>query len=99
MFVLPLVAIRYPAIKTAILSKETNWPTLLGSIALATLANFLIFSSIRHLNASTSSIFEISYPLFVGIFGYLFFRAPISAATVVGGALIFAGSVVIIRFS
>lgn len=54
--------------------------------------NFLIFHSITEKNATLTSLIEISYPLFVIIFTFLFFKeVHLSWGTAFGGFLIFAG--------
>jgi drug/metabolite transporter (DMT)-like permease len=50
---------------------ESSWRVrllIILSLALAALANFFIFSSIKILGASTASVFEIAYPFFVVLF-------------------------------
>lgn len=74
------------------------WVLIIIAIILATLANFLIFSAIKVLGASTASIFEIAYPFFVVLFTYLVFRTQPSVYFLVGAALIFAGATIIIAF-
>ena len=69
---------------------------MIASVVLAALANFLIFSSIKSLGASTASVFETAYPLFVVLFSYGFFKVKPSLPFIVGTALILIGSAVII---
>ena len=73
---------------------------LVFGIVSFTLGNFLILSSIQSKNATLSGMIEISYPLFIAIFAYLFFKEnQISLATLVGGLLIFGGVFVIYYFN
>ncbi|MEK7538276.1 MAG: DMT family transporter [Patescibacteria group bacterium] len=72
---------------------------ILGASLLAALANFFIFSSIKSLNASTASIIEVSYPFFVVLFSFIIFRAVPNIYFFLGGALIFAGTFVIIKLA
>jgi drug/metabolite transporter (DMT)-like permease len=75
------------------------WLLIIISLALAALANFLIFSSIKILGASMASIFEIAYPFFVIIFSYFAFRVTPNLYFLLGAVLIFAGSAIIIVFA
>lgn len=72
---------------------------LILSVALATLANFFIFSGIKELNASVASIMEIAYPFFVIFFSFLLYKHFPNIYFFIGGLLIFIGSVIIIRFA
>lgn len=69
---------------------------IIASLALAALANYFIYSSIRLLGASTASIFEIAYPFFVVLFSFLAYRAVPNIYFVVGGLMIFLGAALII---
>ena len=71
---------------------------ILFSIALATLANYLIFASIERLGASLASVFEIAYPLFVFLFSFLIFGSELNIYVLAGSILIFLGSAIIMRF-
>lgn len=75
------------------------WLLALFSLALAALANFFIYSSIRILGASLASVFEILYPFFVTLFAYIAFGSEISVFFVVGAAFIFVGSAIIIALA
>jgi drug/metabolite transporter (DMT)-like permease len=62
------------------------------AIVSSALGSFFIFSAIGAKNAAIASFLEISYPFFVAIFTWLFFReAPLTPATLAGGLLIFVG--------
>ncbi len=69
---------------------------ILVTVVLTALANFLIFSSIKRIGATHSSIIEISYPFFVTLFTFLFFVEKISISFIVGAILIFIGSAIVI---
>lgn len=73
-----------------------TWLLVIASLALAALANFFIFSSIKIIGASTASVFEIAYPFFVVAFAYLFFRETPTVYFALGGLLIFAGAAIIV---
>lgn len=98
-FLLPVV---FTYERDALISVATTDLTraflILFSVALATLANFLILASISHLGAPLASVFEISYPFFVFLFSFFLFGAQFNLSVIAGALLIFAGSVVIIRF-
>ncbi len=64
------------------------------------LAELCIGASITKQNAEVSSLIEISYPLFIALFGLLFFQENnANGGTIVGGILIFAGVVAIYLFN
>lgn len=96
---LPFVLFRNGSIKEAVVSGKINWTLIIFAAALATLANFLIFSSIKTLNASLASIIEIAYPFFVVLFSYILFRSTPNIYFFIGGILVFVGSIIIIRFA
>lgn len=83
-------------------SYKTDLPTLLGSkptIALVVLitaffiiANTLIVVAIGSSNATIAGLVEISYPLFIALFSWLFFGvASLNLGTALGGAMILGG--------
>lgn len=67
-------------------------------LALTSLAApVLLFTAIDGKNATLASLIEISYPLFVVLFTYVFFRAMhLNASVALGAVLIFAGVIIII---
>ena len=60
------------------------------SIVLAAVANFLIFSGIKMVGASSASIIEIMYPFFVVLFSFIFFRTTPSTYFIIGAILAYA---------
>jgi drug/metabolite transporter (DMT)-like permease len=96
---LPCVFISNGSIKEVLISGRANLLLIILSVILATVANFLIFSGIKNLGSATASIIEIAYPFFVVLFSYIFFRATPNLYFFIGGALIFIGSIIIIRFA
>ncbi len=80
-------------------SSRANLLLIFIAAILVVLANFLILASIKSLNASMASIIEISYPIFVVLFSYIFFRAVPNVYFFIGALLIFIGSFVIIKFA
>ena len=79
-------------------SGKVNLLLIFISLLLAVVANFLIYSGIKTIGASMASIFEISYPLFVVLFSFLFFRTSVNTAFLIGAFLIFVGSIIILKF-
>ncbi len=71
---------------------------VLATMAVVVLACLAIFSSIQALGASRAAVLEISYPLFVAIFAWLFHRHPVPWPVLLGGAFIFVGSAIIVTF-
>lgn len=56
----------------------------------------LIYMAIGERNATLASLIEISYPFFVAVFAWLFFReTQFNLATVVGGVMILSGVTVV----
>jgi drug/metabolite transporter (DMT)-like permease len=96
---LPFVFFSHGSIKAVMNSGSTNLLLIIGSVILAILANFLIFSGIKSLGAPTASIIEIAYPFFVVLFAFLFFRSTPNIYFFLGGSLIFIGSIIIIKFA
>jgi drug/metabolite transporter (DMT)-like permease len=72
-----------------------TWSLLLAELALAAIANLLIFASIQALGATTASVVEVSYPLFVVIFSSFAFHVKPTAHLLLGSLLIVAGAMVI----
>lgn len=99
MIMLPFVFFSNGSMREVVLSVKTNWSLILLSAALAIFANFLIFSGIKNLDASTASIIEIAYPFFVVLFSYILFRSTPNAYFFVGGAFVFVGLIIIIKLA
>ncbi|MGC9968295.1 MAG: DMT family transporter [Minisyncoccia bacterium] len=97
--VLPFLFFDGGSIKTIFSSRGTILWLIVASVVLAALANFLIFSGIKILGASTASIIEIAYPFFVVLFSFIIFRSTPNIYFLLGGALIFVGSIIIIKFA
>ncbi len=58
---------------------------------------FLIYMSIQQKNATYSSVIEITYPVFVCFFVWLFFRdIQLNWNLALGGMMIFAGSAIVL---
>lgn len=71
---------------------------LIGLIALTSLAGtVLLYLAVRSRNATLASLIEISYPAFVALFAWLLFREwQLNAGVVMGAALVFVGTGLII---
>ena len=95
---LPIWMLDSASVKTLFSSGKQNLGLIFISVLLAVLANFFIFSAIKTLNASTASIIEITYPIFVILFSFLLFKQAITWYFALGVALIFVGTVIVIKF-
>ena|SRR5579872_5177060 len=93
---IPFVLTQSGLIKEVIAAGKTNLWLILISLALATLANYFIYSSIKILGASTASVMEIIYLFFVVLFSLIFFQVYPNIYFLLGGLLIFFGSAIII---
>jgi len=96
---LPFIFFGNSSIKNVLVSGKLNLSLIITSIILAIIANFLIFSGIKILDASTASIIEIAYPFFVVLFSYVFFKSHPNIYFFIGGILIFVGSIIIMKFA
>jgi drug/metabolite transporter (DMT)-like permease len=70
---------------------------LLANFTLAFLANYFITSGIKNLDASTASIIEITYPIFVIIFSIFVFKTMPNYLFFIGSAIVLLGIVLIIK--
>lgn len=96
---LPFVLLRVGGGESLGALGRVNWIYFIVAIVVAILANLLILSSIKLLGAPTASIFEIAYPFFVVLFSFFLFRSTPNIYFFLGGALIFLGSLVIIKWA
>ncbi len=94
---LPIFLLRKNAFQEVTRLGRTDVALILITVLLTILADVLILQGVKHLSASTASMIEISYPIFVVLFSFLLFRTTVSIPVLFGGLLIFAGSFVIIR--
>jgi drug/metabolite transporter (DMT)-like permease len=72
------------------------WLLFIGEI-LYLISGLAILYAVKYLSAPVASAIEISYPFFVAIFAYFIFKGEINTNVWIGGALIFIGSVIVIR--
>ena len=83
----------------AMSSGGTFWTFLIFGELLITVANYFILSSVQHLGAPLAAAIEISYPLFVALFTAILFGGSLNLWFWFGTALIFSGSVIIMKFA
>jgi drug/metabolite transporter (DMT)-like permease len=77
-------------------SLEGDWVWLLVAIIASVAGGLLIYIAIGEKNATLASLIEISYPFFVAVFAWLFFREiQFNWQTLIGGALILGGVAVV----
>ncbi len=97
-----LVALAFPARLAddwrALAALSMNERLLIGAIAFTSLAGtVLLYLAVRGRNATLASLIEISYPAFVALFAWLLFREwQLNAGVLIGAALVFAGTALII---
>jgi drug/metabolite transporter (DMT)-like permease len=69
-----------------------DWVWLVVAIVSSAAGGLLIYMAIGEKNATLASLIEISYPFFVAVFAWLFFReTQFNWSTIVGGLLILGG--------
>ena len=97
-----LIALAFPARLAADWRALSALPAgergLILAIALTSLAGtVLLYLAVRGRNATLASLIEISYPAFVAIFAWLLFREwQLNAGVLLGAALVFTGTALII---
>ncbi len=69
------------------------------AVIFGTVANMLILNSINILGASTASIVEITYPLFVVLIAFALYGTMPNLYVLLGGAVILAGSMIVTYFA
>lgn len=75
---------------------QGDWVWFVISIVGAAVGALLIYMAIGEKNATVASLIEVSYPIFVALFTWIFFReVQFNLQTVVGGALILSGVAVV----
>jgi drug/metabolite transporter (DMT)-like permease len=73
-----------------------DWVWLAVALVSSAAGTLLIYMAIGEKNATLASLIEISYPLFVALFAWLFFRqAHLNPMTVIGAALILSGVAIV----
>ena len=76
----------------------TNEQWLVAAIGLtSTLGAVLLYLSVSSKNATLASLIEITYPLFVVFFAYIFFRqVHVNTSVILGGLMILLGAGLVI---
>jgi len=83
------------ALKSSIDRPDLLW--FLFSVSVSALGAYLTYAAMGARNPTLVSLIEISYPLFVVIFTWVFFReSQLNPVTLCGGVLVLAGVAVII---
>jgi len=83
-----------PDLIEIVYSKRLMWYVLGGIMALFAAELFIGFS-ITSKNATLAGLIEISYPIFIAIFGYILFKNSVTTGTIIGSIIIFTGVFVI----
>ncbi|KKW18034.1 MAG: transport protein [Parcubacteria group bacterium GW2011_GWB1_50_9] len=99
LFISVVAALYFEKTDSLLTAKNLNIllsPSFLILIAVTFLANYFILRSVQLAGATFASMFEITFPIFVVIFGFFLLRAPIHWLTGVGAILIISGSMVVI---
>ena len=83
---------RAGGLSTEVRALGADWVWLVVAVVSSAAGALLIYIAIGEKNATLASLIEISYPFFVAIFAWLFFRdTQFSWATLLGGLLILGG--------
>lgn len=82
-----------------IVSSRTLFWYVLAGVGILLSAEIFIASSIVAKNATLAGLIEISYPIFIALFSYIFFKQGIAWQTILGGLIIFIGIAVIYIFN
>jgi drug/metabolite transporter (DMT)-like permease len=73
-----------------------DWVWLVVAVISSAAGGLLIYIAIGEKNATLASLIEISYPFFVAVFAWLFFReTQFNWPTILGGILILGGVAVV----
>lgn len=85
-----------PRVVTEIAGLGKNMLWLYVAIIASTAAAILTFFAIEEKNATIASLIEISYPFFVALFSWLFFReTEWNLPTLLGGGIIVSGVILV----
>jgi len=97
-FVVPLAFYDLKGVGEVLNASWVEYGLIVAIVALAVLANFLSFFSIKAIGATKMSILEMTYPFFVALFCFWFFRTSLSPMTWVGAVFIFLGTGIVLYF-
>lgn len=92
----PIALFQNPHALTEVVHAKQLWLVLLSSV-LISFAGLFILYGIKELGASTASIIEISYPMFVILFSAILWRERLTIDFFAGALLVLCGSIIIIR--
>ncbi len=82
---------------SSILTDKSQLYLLFIAETLCIIAGLTILYAVKFLGAPTASVFEISYPLFVALFYYIFFNGNLNSNFWIGAGLIILGSIIIMK--
>jgi drug/metabolite transporter (DMT)-like permease len=100
MLAITLISGTFRADVTALSESKTTAGFVLFIVLAFNVANACIVLSIGDSNATISGLIEISYPLFIVFFSWLFFRENnLTPGAAIGGLLIAAGVILIYLFN
>lgn len=94
----PIILVDRTHITQVAAAKRGDILLIILASAISVLGMWLLFFSITKLGATTAAMIEIAYPLFVALFCWWLLGQSVNWAVAAGGALIFAGSCVIMIF-
>jgi drug/metabolite transporter (DMT)-like permease len=94
----PLLLLQAGEASRLLTTARGHFGLVAASLVFGMIANFFIYSAIQQLGASVASIFEITYPFFVVVFGMIFLRQELTLAFIIGALLILLGVVLIVRW-
>ena len=97
-FILPFFVLDPSASKPFFSLDKNTFYLIVVVQAMSMSAAFLILSGIKILGAPLVSSFEISYPFFVAIFSLFLLGGSLNLYFWLGSLLIFAGSMIIVKF-
>lgn len=95
----PVLLIQRGALKEVAMLDRKGIALIVLVTVLTIVADLLILYGVKHLDASMASIIEISYPFFIVLFAWIFFQATPSLPFFIGGAFIFLGAAIILKFN
>ncbi len=96
---LPILIFQWDSMKQVIAGSKSIWQLIILGEILVVVANFFIFSSIKHLGAPLAAAIEISYPFFVALFTVWLFGGSLNLYFWLGAILVFVGSAIIMKFT
>jgi drug/metabolite transporter (DMT)-like permease len=87
---------KFATIPVEVRGLGADWKWLVVAILTSAIGGILIYMAIGEKNATLASLIEISYPFFVAVFAWVFFReTQFNLPTILGGLLIISGVCVV----